>query len=227
MRLKFLTLAFIIGVSSSSSPILSMDDAYDAVGEFESRKSRGALRYLHKKKEKARSVRTEESGSDDEISAAPKMKTPSLSDYDGDTESITEPRESLTLKVNRTDLPKMVSKRGGTAIIPSDPLEITITLADGKPYECGSKGAEIDISDFTLQGNRHVGRFDIHIKDRTRHILPDAKALLYKNHGNQTLSRCKFDLSSKVDKPTVSIRYDRDSRKFFASGLWPVDRRVN
>lgn len=223
MRLKFLTLALVIGVSSSAIPVFSMDGDYDAIGERELRKSRGALRHFHQKREKAKLARAEESGSDKEISAAP--KTPSLTDYDGDTESVTGSREPLTLKVNRTDLPKMVSKRGGTATMPGDPLEITITLADGKPYACGSRGAEIDISDFEPEGNRHLARFDIHIKDRTRHILPDAKALLYKNRGNQTLSRCKFVLSSKVDEPTVSIRYDGSARRFFADGLWPREKR--
>ncbi|MBY0281635.1 MAG: hypothetical protein K2W94_05695 [Alphaproteobacteria bacterium] len=109
--------------------------------------------------------------------------------------------------------------------MPSDPLEIIITLADGKPYECGNRGAEFDISDFEPEGNRHFARFNVHIKDRTRYILPDVKALLYKNHGNQTLARCKFDLSSKVDEPTVEVRYDKDSRQFFTYGLWPKDKR--
>lgn len=225
MGFKFLTLALVIGVSSSSSPVFSMDGDYDAIGEHASRKSRGALRHFHLKKEKARSARTAESSSDDDIFAAPQMTPPSLSDYDGDTESVTGSRESLTLKVNPTDLPKMVSKRGGTATMVGDPLEIIITLADGKPYACGSRGAEIDISDFTPKGNRHFARFDVHIKDKARHVVPDVKALLYKNHGNQTLSRCKFVLSSKVDEPTVSIRYDGSARRFFADALWPREKR--
>lgn len=210
MRLRFLTLALVTCVSSSFNPVLSMDDAYDAVEEYELRKERGKLHYLRKIKGKPEAVRAEEDDSDStSVSSAPSEE---------DTPVTGVP---ITLKFTKIDLPELRSKKGKFITRPQDALQVTITLADGKPYQFGSEESEISIPSFAPKRNRGVGRFGVHIRDRTRHFIPGAPALLCKDNDCQTLSRCIFTPSSAVTSPTVSIEYDEGSRKFFASGLWP------
>ncbi|MBY0281636.1 MAG: hypothetical protein K2W94_05700 [Alphaproteobacteria bacterium] len=92
MRLKSLTLALIISISSGSTSVLSMDDVYDADDEYESRKKRGASRYLHQKREKARLQSATESDSDNDLATLPARKVSSIVNYDADDESETKSR---------------------------------------------------------------------------------------------------------------------------------------
>lgn len=185
MRLKFSSLSLVICVSSGINPALSMGHDYDAIGEYESRKTRGALRYFHQKREKARLGSVEESNSDMDLSVS---STPSLTGYDADIEadpashpkkkgnqSTTEP---LILKINPIDLPKITSRRGKTITLPGDPLEVKITLSNGKTYTCGSEAAEFDISGFEPEGLKKFSRFRVHIKDITRHLTPSAQSFI-------------------------------------------------
>ena len=130
--------------------------------------------------------------------------------------------EPLILKIEPIDLPKITSRGGKTLKILSDPLEISITLANGQSYSCGSKGAEIDISSFVPEGNKHLGQFSVHIKDHTRSFASGARSFLHKNHREQIIPRCKFTASRDATNPIIEIIYDENVRKFFASGLWAL-----
>ena len=132
--------------------------------------------------------------------------------------------ESLILKIEPIDLPKTTSRSGKTLKMLFDPSEITIILANGQSYSCGSKGEEIDISSFAPEGNKYWGQFSAQIHDRTRSSLPGAKSYIHSNGHKQKLPRCKFSISSDVTNPMVKITYDENARKFFASGLWPKSR---
>jgi len=207
MHLRFLTLALVTCVSSNFSPVLSMDDAYDAVGELEARKAPGKLHYLRKIKGKPETVQIEEGDSD---------STSASSEEDAPVTGM-----PVTLKFTKIDLPELRSKKGKPVTLAEDPLQISITLADGRSYVFGSEEGEISIPSFAPKGNRSIGRFGVHIKDRTRHFIPGAHALLHRDHGNQSLVRCKFTLSSDVTDPTVFVEYNEGARKFFSYGLWP------
>ena len=137
--------------------------------------------------------------------------------------AIPQPKdEPLILKIEPINLPKITSRGGKTLKILSDPLEISITLANGQSYSCGSKGAEIDISSFVPEGNKHLGQFSVRIKDHTRSFASGARSFLHKNHSEQTMPRCKFTASRDATNSIIEIIYDENVRKFFASGLWAL-----
>jgi hypothetical protein len=225
MRLNFLTLVLVIGISS---PVLSMEDPYDADDELGSRKERGRLRYQNKLKRKIGELKEEGF-----IEVKPQPKLAEKMSLPGDElppkksrklKKSLPPESPLTLKVAPVDLPKSISRSGRTIDVIGDPLKITIALADGKPYQCGSRGTKIDISGFEPMGNRSINGFNVHIQDVIRHLNREAQTLIHTNHRKQSM-RGKFTYSSSVTDPTVHVEYDKGARKFFAYGLWPDDRR--
>lgn len=120
-----------------------------------------------------------------------------------------------TLKLDEISIPKMKSAGKNKPLkLTEDSLKIEITLANGKPYVFGTKGGEIEISDFKPLGNSSARRFYVRIADQTHYLIS-------RDRGIQNLKRCKFQTSSQVKEPTVVITYNKGAKRFFAHGFWP------
>jgi hypothetical protein len=105
-------------------------------------------------------------------------------------------------------------------------LDIKLTLADGEEYEFGKDGGEFSHLDpFKPLGNKGSYNFSLCITDNTTKFSTDARPFLANHKGGrkQTLPRVRLTRSRDVATPEINIRYDLESRQFFADGKVPWD----